>query len=34
MSTENQTKTENENISFIVLTGTNNRITVKKVAFM
>jgi hypothetical protein len=34
MPTEDQTKKERENISFIVLMRTNNRLTVKKLAFM
>jgi hypothetical protein len=34
MPTEDQTKTERENISFIVLMRTNNRIREKKLAFM
>jgi hypothetical protein len=34
MPIEDQTKMERENVSFIVLTRTNNRKTVKKLAFM
>jgi hypothetical protein len=34
MPTEDQTKTERENMSFIVLMRANNRKTVKKLAFM